>query len=493
MIPSQYTFLNSQSKIPLVGALRTSIAQKNVAFHAPGHKQGQGIPQSLEKLLGKTVFTADLPELPELDNLFAPSGVIQKAQELAAEAFGAENTWFLVNGSTCGIVAAILATCNPGDKIILPRNIHQSAIAGLILSGAVPIFINPYYDPLWDLSYSITPNSLKQVLEENSDVKAVMIVYPTYHGICGDIKSIAELTHRQGIPLLVDEAHGGHFTFHQDLPPCALSMGADLTVQSTHKVLGAMTQAAMLHLQGTRIDPQKISRALQLIESTSPSYLLLASLDAARQQMALHGKELLDKTIEFSKKARQQLSKIQGLSILDFKEPFGSFHYLDNTRLTVNVTALGLSGFEVDEIFHQQLGITAELPMLRHLAFIISLGNTTDDITKLISAFQILSNSYFSPNLPIPSSPNLPIPQSSHPLFSPRETFFAVTEMINFNCSIGRISGDLICPYPPGIPILMPGEKITAETLEYLQTVLALGASVIGCSDSSLQKLKVLT
>ncbi|XTZ20125.1 MAG: aminotransferase class I/II-fold pyridoxal phosphate-dependent enzyme, partial [cyanobacterium endosymbiont of Rhopalodia fuxianensis] len=309
MIPSQYTFLNSQSKIPLVDALRTSIAQKNVAFHAPGHKQGQGIPQSLEKLLGKTVFTADLPELPELDNLFAPSGVIQKAQELAAEAFGAENTWFLVNGSTCGIVAAILATCNPGDKIILPRNIHQSAIAGLILSGAVPIFLNPYYDPLWDLSYSITPNSLKQVLEENSDVKAVMIVYPTYHGICGDIKSIAELTHRQGIPLLVDEAHGGHFTFHQDLPPCALSMGADLTVQSTHKVLGAMTQAAMLHLQGTRIDPQKISRALQLIESTSPSYLLLASLDAARQQMALHGKELLDKTLEFSRKARQQLSK----------------------------------------------------------------------------------------------------------------------------------------------------------------------------------------
>ncbi|XHU96065.1 MAG: aminotransferase class I/II-fold pyridoxal phosphate-dependent enzyme [cyanobacterium endosymbiont of Rhopalodia gibba] len=493
MIPSQYTFLNSQSKTPLVGALRTSIAQKNVAFHSPGHKQGQGIPQSLEKLLGKTVFTADLPELPELDNLFAPSGVIQKAQELAAEAFGAENTWFLVNGSTCGIVAAILATCNPGDKIILPRNIHQSAIAGLILSGAVPIFLNPYYDPLWDLSYSITPNSLKQVLEENSDVKAVMIVYPTYHGICGDIKSIADLTHRQGIPLLVDEAHGGHFTFHQDLPPCALSMGADLTVQSTHKVLGAMTQAAMLHLQGTRIDPQKISRALQLIESTSPSYLLLASLDAARQQMALYGKELLDKTLEFSEKARQQLSQIQGLSILDFKEPFGSFHYLDTTRLTVNVTALGLSGFEVDEIFHQQLGITAELPMLRHLAFIISLGNTTDDITKLISAFQILSNSYFSPNLPIPSSPNLPIPQSSHPLFSPRETFFAVTEMINFNCSIGRISGDLICPYPPGIPILMPGEKITAQTLEYLQTVLALGASVIGCSDSSLQKLKVLT
>ncbi|WP_119260750.1 aminotransferase class I/II-fold pyridoxal phosphate-dependent enzyme [cyanobacterium endosymbiont of Rhopalodia gibberula] len=492
MTPSQHTFLNSQSKMPLVEALRTSIAQKNVAFHAPGHKKGQGIPQSLERLLGRTVFTADLPELPELDNLFAPSGVIQKAQKLAAEAFGAENTWFLVNGSTCGIVAAILATCNPGDKIVLPRNIHQSVIAGLILSGAIPIFLNPYYDPLWDLSCSITPNSLKQVLEENSDVKAVMIVYPTYHGICADIKVIADLTHRQGIPLLVDEAHGGHFTFHQDLPPCALSMGADLTVQSTHKVLGAMTQASMLHLQGTRIDPQRISRALQLIESTSPSYLLLASLDAARQQMALHGKELLDKTLEFSEKARQQLSQIQGLSILDLQEPFGGFYYLDTTRLTVNITALGLSGFEVDKIFHQQLGITAELPMLRHLTFIISIGNTTDDVTKLIAAFQILSNSYFSPHSPISPFPHLPIPPSPHSPISPRETFFAATEMIDFDCSIGRISGDLIYSYPPGIPILMPGEKITDQTLEYLQTMLALGASVINCSDSSLQKLKVL-
>ena len=492
MTTSQDTFLNSQSKMPLIRALITSIAQKNVAFYAPGHKQGQGISQPLEKLLGKTVFTADLPELPELDNLFAPSGVIQRAQKLSAEAFGAENTWFLVNGSTCGIIAAILATCNPGDKIILPRNIHQSAIAGLILSGAIPIFINPDYDPLWDLSYSITPDSLKKVLEENSDVKAVMVVYPTYHGICGDIKMIADLTHRQGIPLLVDEAHGGHFTFHQDLPPCALSMGADLTVQSTHKILGAMTQASMLHLQGTRINPQRISRALQLIESTSPSYLLLASLDGARQQIVLHGKELLDKTIEFSKKARQQLSRIKGLSILDLKEPLGSFYYLDTTRLTINTTALGLSGFEVDKILHQQLGVTAELPMLRHLSFIISMGNTTDDITKLIAAFQILSNSYCSSRPFFSSFPLLPIPPSLNPPVSPRETFFAVTEMVDFNHSISRISGDLICPYPPGIPILMPGEKITDQTLEYLQTMLSLGASVTGCSDPSLQKLKVL-
>ncbi len=498
-LPSD-NFLNSQAKIPLIEALITSINQNNAAFYAPGHKKGQGISQPLETLLGKTVFTADLPELPELDNLFAPSGVIQKAQELAAEAFGADQSWFLVNGSTCGIIAAILAICNPGDKIILPRNIHQSAIAGLILSGAVPIFINPEYDPLWDLAYSITSETLESALKENSDVKAVMVVYPTYHGICGDIRAIADLTHRYGIPLLVDEAHGGHFTFHRDLPPSALSVGADLTVQSTHKVLGAMTQASMLHLQGNRIEPQRISHALQLIQSTSPSYLLLASLDGARQPMALQGEELLEKTIELAKIARNKLSQIEGLSILNLAKPIPGFHYLDITRLTINITALGLSGFEVDEILHEQLGVTSELPMLRHLAFIISIGNTTDDIIQLITAFQTLSNSYYSPHHPLGlsdsrshhPSPLLPIPPSPHPPLSPREAFFAVTEMVDFNHSIGRISGELICPYPPGIPVLMPGEEIRKQALEYVETVLALGASITGCSDPSLEQLKVV-
>ncbi|HAC63990.1 MAG TPA: lysine decarboxylase, partial [Cyanothece sp. UBA12306] len=396
----QDSHLLSQVNLPLIEALITSINQQNGVFYAPGHKKGQGISPALANLLGKRAFRADLPELPELDNLFAPSGVIQKAQELASETFGADRTWFLVNGSTCGIIASILATCGPGDKIILPRNIHQSAIAGLILSGAVPIFLNPEYDPNWDLVHSITPDALERALMENSDVKAVLIVYPTYHGICGDLSAIATITHHYDIPLLVDEAHGGHFAFHPNLPGSALSLGADLTVQSTHKVLGAMTQASMLHLQGNRIEPQRINQALQLIESSSPSYLLLASLDGARQQMALQGKELLSQTLELATIARQEISEIEGLSILSLEQPKLGFQQLDITRLTINITSLGLSGFEVDELLHQQLGVTAELPMLCHLAFIISIGNTKEDIKQLIKAFKtLISNFSLSPSL----------------------------------------------------------------------------------------------
>lgn len=483
--------LLSQYRVPLIEALTNSIKQQNSAFYAPGHKRGEGIAPSLATLLGKTVFQADLPELPDLDNLFAPSGVIQKAQELAAEVYGADQTWFLINGSTCGIISAILATCRPGDKIIVPRNIHQSAIAGLILSGAVPIFINPEYDPIWDLAYSITPEALERALIENSEVKAVMVVYPTYHGICGDLQAIAKITHGYNIPLLVDEAHGAHFTFHPNLPFSALSLGADLVVQSTHKVLGAMTQASMLHQQGNRIDPQRISQALQLTQSTSPSYLLLASLDGARQQMALQGQDLLSQTIELSQKVREEISQIKGLQILNLEQPCPGFKQLDITRLTVNVSGLGLTGFEVDEILHQQLGVTAELPMLRHLAFIISIGNKTEDINQLIKAFKTLTaNLSPSPRHPVTPSPP---PLLSSCYISPREAFFSATKMVNIEDSIGGISGELICPYPPGIPLLMPGEKITAQAIEYLQKVLDLGGSITGCSDPSLKQLKIIS
>lgn len=361
----------SQQKTPLLDALGASARKVHAPFYAPGHKRGQGAPIPLLELLGASVFGADLPELPDLDNLFAPQGVIQEAQELAAAAFGADKTWFLVNGSTVGVIAAILATCGAGEKIILPRNIHQSAIAGLILSGAIPIFINPEYDLTNNLAHSITPTAIAKALQQHPDAKAVMMVYPTYHGVCGDLKAIAQIVHQHNIPLLVDEAHGAHFAFHPDLPESALSIGADLSVQSTHKVLGAMTQASMLHIQGKRVDHQKISKALQLLQSTSPSYLLLASLDAARQQMALHGQQLMTRTLKLAAQARQEISKIPKLSILEPVTTPG-FFALDQTRLTVRVAELGLSGFEVDQIFDQQLGITAELPSLQHLTFIIS-------------------------------------------------------------------------------------------------------------------------
>ena len=398
------------NEIPLLEALKKSAQKPHAAFYAPGHKQGQGCDRNIIDLIGKDVFNADLPELPELDNLFAPVGVINKAQELAAKTFDADKTWFLVNGSTCGIMAAILATCNDGDKIILPRNIHQSAIAGLVFSGAIPIFVQPEYDFDERLAYNLTPEAVQQALTEHPDTKAVMMLHPTYQGICSDLQAIADLTHQYNIPLLVDEAHGAHFAFHKDLPPSAMSLGADLTVQSTHKTLSAMTQASMLHIQGTKVCGQKITKALQLVQSTSPSYLLLSSLDAARHQMATKGKELMTKTIALATEARNRLATIPRLSVLQPNTKPGCHHF-DPTRLTINISKLGMTGFEADEILHEQLGVTCELPLLQHLTFIISLGNTPKDIQQLIQACQTLASSpHYAKRYPL----GLPISPSPH-------------------------------------------------------------------------------
>jgi len=490
----------NQNQTPLLDALKANAARPHAPFYTPGHKQGKGISQPLADLFGKAVFRADLTELADLDNLFAPQGVIQEAQQLAAAAFGASQTWFLVNGSTCGIEAAILATCGTGDKIILPRNVHSSAIAGLIISGAIPIFLNPEYDPVLDIAHSITPNAVESALQQHPDAKAVFTVYPTYYGVCGDLSAIASITHQYNIPLLVDEAHGAHFAFHPELPTPALAAGADLTVQSIHKVLGAMTQASMLHVQGNRIDCDRISKALQLVQSTSPSYLLLASLDAARQQMALHGKMLMSRTLQLADEARTKISQIPGLSILQipaYQEGLGEspgFVALDETRLTVTVSGLGLTGFEADEILDEKFAVTAEFASVQHLTFIISLGNTTADIEQLVQGFTTLAKEYRRTNLTLNNNiwQNL-VSKVSHPLhFSPREAFFAVSETLPVAQTSDRICAEIICPYPPGIPVLMPGEVITKPVLDYLQQIQAMGGFISGCNDTSFKTLKVL-
>ncbi|MBE9045040.1 aminotransferase class I/II-fold pyridoxal phosphate-dependent enzyme [Pleurocapsales cyanobacterium LEGE 10410] len=481
---------NYWMKTPLLDALIESAGKPHAAFYAPGHKQGKGINDKIEDLIGAAVFRADLPELPELDNLFAPQGAIAEAQKLAAMTFGAEKTWFLINGSTCGIVAAILATCSSGEKIILPRNIHQSAIAGLVLSGAIPIFINPEYDRQAGLTHNVTPETVRQTLEKHPDTKAVMMLHPTYQGVCSDLKAIAKIVHQYDIPLLVDEAHGAHFAFHTDLPPSAMSVGADLTVQSTHKVLSAMTQASMLHLQGNRVREHQISKALQLVQSTSPSYLLLASLDAARQQMATQGEELMSKTIALAERARQ-IAQIPNLSVFEPEIQPGC-QYFDPTRLTVDVAKLGITGFEADEILHERLGVTCELPLLQHLTFIISPGNSTEDIQKLIQACQILSRTKVNSHNAKRSPKGQPLAISYQSIISPREAYFAATETIPMSEADNRLCGELICPYPPGIPLLMPGEMITTEAIEYLKQILAAGGTITGCNDPTLETIQIL-
>lgn len=480
------------TQLPLASALQASAQGSYAAFHTPGHKRGAGISPQHRALFGAHIFRSDLPELPGLDNLFAPEGAILAAQQLAAEAFGAERTWFLANGSSCGIQAALLATCGPGDQVLVPRNLHSSAIAGLILCGAVPIYLEPDYSQAWDIPVGLPPARVEAALKAYPDAKALLAVSPTYQGICSDLPAIAACCHRHGIPLIVDEAHGPHFAFHPELPPTALSAGADIAIQSAHKVLSAFTQAALLHAQGNRIAPERLRAALSLTQSTSPSYLLLASLDLARHQMATEGFTLMQKTIALADHAWEALDQLPGLQVLQPRWPADNPNQLpgDRTRLTVEVSGLGMSGFEVDQQLHDQHQITAELPTLHHLTLIVSLGNTAADIEQLIQGFTQLTSQGSSLSAKLRAKA-LPLPANSSaslapPPMTPREAFFAAKEPKAITQAVGHLCAEVICPYPPGIPLLLPGEIITASALNYLQAVRAAGGVLTGCQDPSL-------
>ena len=486
-----------QRQTPLLSALRNVARRPHAAFYTPGHRRGQGASAELQALLGTAALAADLTELPELDNLFAPQGVIAAAQAMAANAFAADQTWFLTNGSTGGLEAAILATCNPGDTILVPRNAHQSIISGLILAGAEPVFLQPDYSEELGLVLGMAPETVAKALTDYPESRAVLVVSPTYHGICSDLAAIAAITHRHNIPLLVDGAHGPHFGFHPDLPAAALSQGADLVVQSTHKVLGALTQAAMLHCQGERVDCDRLGRALQLTQSSSPSYLLLASLDAARHQLATAGETLLTTSLELAQDLHQHIEQIPNLTVFSKSQllKYPSVADLDLTRLTVDVSGLGISGLEADDYLHYDLGVTVELAELHHLTLIISWGNTPGDIQRChqgltrLAARQTQTPSLRQRKRPFSQPSSSPY---SRPQLSPRQAFFSPHLTLPAPQALGQVSGETISAYPPGIPTLLAGEMITSTALDHLISLKHEGADLIGCSDPSLTTLKVV-
>ncbi|MEM7796015.1 MAG: aminotransferase class V-fold PLP-dependent enzyme [Cyanobacteria bacterium P01_C01_bin.118] len=470
----------SQLQAPLVNALCDYAACHRAAFYTPGHKGGQGISLLHRNVFGDDIFRLDVPELPELDDLFAPESVILAAQQLAAQAFGAEKTWFLVNGSTCGVEASLLSVCGPGDQVIVPRNAHQSVVSGLILSGAMPIWIAPKCDLDWQLALGVDAEDIAAALKQHPDVKAVVVVSPTYEGVCSDIAAIAHVAHGYGVPVIVDAAHGPHLAFHADLPASALSGGADIVVHSAHKVLAAFTQAALLHVQGDRCDFNRLNQALRMTQSSSPNYLLLGSLDAARHQMANQGHELMKQTLMLAKVARQQLHS--QLPVLNVSQQ-GSFQQ-DLTRLTVDVSAMDTTGFAADTWLHGQ-GVTAELPTLHGLTFIISLGNNQSDIERLVTKLCQLPATGAAPKAAC-------FTQTPAPVVSPREAFFSPTQICSLDDAVGRLSADTVCIYPPGIPHLMPGETITEHILTALTMAQTAGAHLIGLADPTLQTLRVL-
>ena len=501
------------------------------------------------------VWQHDLPEIPELDNLFAPEGPIQEAETLAAQAFsGAQRTWFLVNGSTAGVLAALLAVVRRHQqqqqqqqqpdgasrisKVLLPRNVHKSAINGLILAGAEPVFLSPVYDKEWDICHGIPINGkggLDDALKEHGprgEIAAVLLVSPTYHGAIMDIKQAALLCAKHNVPLIVDEAHGAHLAFleRDELAAAAtgpvaaaalegaLALGADLVVQSTHKTLTAVSQCAMMHAgNGPLVDEgliEFVGSALQFVQSSSPNYVLLASLDGARWQLAApagEGRGALRAAQVLAKKAKQLLKSETPFPVLDLPvvgSMGGAFMGLDPLRVTVGMMGTGMSGFDADEVLIEEHGVYAELPASRTLTFAVGPGNVEEDVDRLVAAFKALAASSkeveqeegkedknTTPNVVV-EFPSFDGQQAAVGIrrCGPREAYFTASEVMSTSDAsiVGRASAETVCPYPPGIPVLLPGELITVEVLRFLQGVLDAGGSVTGCSDPSLGKLRVL-
>jgi arginine decarboxylase len=471
----------NQNLAPLLESMLDYLHDDRAPFYMPGHKRGRGIDPEFAELMGDNLFRLDLPELPGLDDAVAT------AQELAADAYGADRTWFLVNGSTSGIQAMLLATCAPGDKILLGRNCHKAAIASLILCGAEPVYLETAYDAEFDLDLGITTATLKAALILHPDAKVVMVVSPNYFGVCGEIAELVAIAHAHNIPLLVDAAHGAHLHFHPDLPTSAVAAGADLVVQSTHKVNAGLTQSSMLHLRGGLVSADRVSQSLQLVQSSSPNLLLLTSLDVARRQMALHGKELLSQTLELADLARSKINALPNLTALDRDR----LPTLDLTRLTVMVDRMGMTGFDADAILYEQLGVMAEMPTLRQLVFILTFGNTTADLERLTTAFTKLATAS-DRSLTHSNLTNLGRPPQLTQQLSPRTAFFTKSDRITFKSSVGRVSAELICPYPPGIPVICPGEVISSEAIDYLLAIKTAGGTLNGAADRTLETIRVV-
>lgn len=482
---------------PIINALKKYINDRTIRFHMPGHKGGQMTHNAAVEFLGNVVFEADVTNVPGMDDLHQTHGVIKAAQELASRTFGADVTYFLINGSSCGLQALVMSACNPGDKILVPRNIHRSILSGIILSGAVPVFFMPEYDQDYAIPLGVTLDTIAHSLASHPDIKAVLLVNPTYHGITSDLSTIAKIVHSYNIPLLVDEAHGPHLSFHEDLPKSALASGADAAVHGTHKMLAAFTQASMLHVKGDRINQQRLEASLRLLQSTSTSYLLLASLDGARAQMAEDGPQLVEKALDLARYLRGKIKEIPGLSIFG-EEQIGrpGVFGLDLTKVTVSVKDQQVTGFWAEQWLRAKHHIQVEMSNVVNLLFLLTFGNWRSDVDYLLNALTdmgeyVRQNPKISKHYRPLGEVNL-LPTIPQPVLTPREAFWAKPLALPLSQSAGRICAEVVTCYPPGIPVICPGEMITKEIVEYLILMRDLGVHFQGCYDGSMENILVV-
>lgn len=481
--------LLDQSTTPLVNALKTYTKDQTIPFHVPGHKQGRG-NQELEDLLGTTCVNFDLTCMEDLDNICNPVSVIKESQDLAAQLYGAKQAFFLVNGTTSGIQAMIMSVCDPGDKIIIPRNAHKSAIGGIIMSGAEPVYIEPEIHEYLGIAMGIKPEALARTLELHPDAKAVFVINPSYYGIASDLKGIVEISHSYGIPVIADEAHGAHLFLHDQLPISAMEAGADLAASSTHKLGGSLTQSSLLLLQGNLVNPKKVKNVLNITQTTSPSYILMASLEIARKQLAQKGKEMVSQAFELALWAREKLKSIDGIYVID-EEIIGisGCYAIDPTKIVVNVKALGLSGYDVEKILRKEYRIQIEMSDLFNIIALVSIGDSKETLSKFIDALQNIADKQTIKNV---VKYFIPIPRIPESVVSPREAFYGEVKTVPLNDAEGEISAEIIMAYPPGIPIVCPGERITREIIDYVNVLRNEHAELQGTEDPEVKEIKVL-
>ncbi len=482
-----------QKTVPILTAMKRYVEDGAVGFHTPGHKQGKGMDAEFFDLVTPLGLKTEVSLMEELDDLHEPAMCIKEAQDLAAELYNADSSYFVINGTTGAIHAMIMAAVNPGDKIIIPRNAHRSVIGGVILSGAEPIFVLPEVDIELGIAMAVSPEQIEQAIKEHPDAKAVLVVYPTYYGVASDIEKIASIVHKNKMLLLVDEAHGPHLKFSNYLPIQAIDAGADIVAQSTHKILGAMTQCSMLHARHHRIDVQKLKTMISLVQSTSPNYLLLASLDVARRQMAVEGKALLKRAVDLSIWLRNEINKIEGLYCFG-EEKLGAqgAYALDITKLTVTVKGLYMTGAEAEKILRCKYKIQVELSDLYNILFILSYADGQREAETLLVALRKLAEEVKQNSTPINALACVIYPYKILTKQSPRQALFAVKREMQFHESAGCICGEMITFYPPGIPLICPGEVITQELIDYCKMMQQSGLKVVGPNDASLTTIQVV-
>lgn len=476
-----------KKQTPLFEALCKHAAKNPANLHIPGHRQGMGLPEEFLTFGGIDIFSLDLTELPGLDDLNNPRGAIARAQELAADIFGAERSFFLVNGTSVGIHALITAVVGQRE-IIVPRNAHRSVLGGMVISGADPVYVTPDIIPYFNIDCGVPPRIISQALERRPGAAAVLSVRPSFYGVARDLAGQINAAHAADRPLMVDEAHGGHLRFHPALPPDAMEEGADAAVQSTHKLGGSLTQSSMLHLCGRLIDAGRVAAALRLLQTTSPSYILMLSLDLARQQMAAFGESLLDRALELATRTRERLSKINGLRVLTGEDLPENTLRLDQTKLVVSVRDLGMTGYQVNRLLAENYNVYVEMADISNIVAFVSIGTTGEDCSALVGALEDIAARHKSTSrVCLPEAP-----AAFKKRMKPRDAWFSPAQRVSLADAGGRVSAETVAVYPPGIPAVNPGEEITPEVLEYLTSVCKMELPCQGPSDPTLKTLKVV-